>query len=206
PVEKQHLQPVSSPLSYQSVITPSITRNISKDNTIRFKSNRYSVPLGTYSAVSDNEVFIEVTSSQPPTLIIRKQLDGEVIAEHSISNEKGKLIQHLHHIRDRSKGIEEFKQQLVSHFEDQERATSYLNEICLRYPRYRRDQLIIIQNVIEKYPMWIEATLTKCLIDKLYSANDFRDIANHQNALQTECTQKVKNPFIKHSSQDTSVA
>lgn len=202
PVEKQHLQPVSSPLSYESVITPSITRNISKDNTIRFKSNRYSVPLGTYSAVSDNEVFIEVTSSQPPTLIIRKQLDGEVIAEHSISNEKGKLIQHLHHIRDRSKGIEEFKQQLVSHFEDQERATSYLNEICLRYPRYRRDQLIIIQNVIEKYPMWIEATLTKCIIDKLYSANDFRDIANHQNTLQTECTQKVKPPFIKHSGKD----
>ena len=50
--------------------------------------------------------------------------------------------------------------------------------------------------------MWIEATLTKCLIDKLYSANDFRDIANHQNALQTECTQKVKTPSIKHSSQD----
>ena len=47
-LEKQHLQPVSSLLSYESTNNQSITRSVSKDNTIRYKSNRYSVPLGTY--------------------------------------------------------------------------------------------------------------------------------------------------------------
>jgi len=80
--EKQHLQQVSSLLSYESTNVQSITRNVSKDNTIRYKSNRYSVPLGTYIA-SNNQVFIEAKPSEPLTLLIRNQLDGDVIAEAS---------------------------------------------------------------------------------------------------------------------------
>lgn len=198
-LEKQHLQPVSSLLSYESTTVQSITRNVSKDNTIRFKSNRYSVPLGTYSATSDNQVFIEVKPGERQTLVIRKELEGELIAEHSISTEKGKLIQNRNHTRDRSKGIEEFKQRLISHFEDQERAASYLHEICLRYPRYRRDQLTIIHRVIQQNPLWIEAGLTKCMKENLYSANDFRDVVRHLKAIDTESTQKMENSLTNHS-------
>jgi transposase len=199
-VEKQHLQPVSSLLSYESTNVQSITRNVSKDNTIRYRSNRYSVPLGTYSATSDNQVFIELELNEPQTLVIRKQLDGDVIAEHSLSSEKGKLIQNRNHTRDRSKGIEEFKQLLISHFQGQECAASYLHEICLRYPRYRRDQFAIILNAIQKEPMWIEAALAKCVQDKLYSANDFRDIVHHLKTLPVDSTQKSEKPTLEQSS------
>ncbi|PUB01651.1 IS21 family transposase [Paenisporosarcina sp. OV554] len=196
-VEKQHLQPVSPLLSNESTHAHSIARNVGKDNTIRFKSNRYSVPLGTYGSQAENQVFIEIKDGKRGTLIIRKQANGEIIAEHQISAEKGKLIKNRNHSRDRSKGIEEFKQRVISSFEEQEAAMTYVDEICLKYTRYRRDQLAILETVIKNNPEWINQTLQKCLIEKLYSANDFRDVVSHFKKVNTESESL---PIIKESS------
>ncbi|MFS0673723.1 IS21 family transposase [Ornithinibacillus sp. 179-J 7C1 HS] len=46
-LEKQHLRPVLKKF-HVSHVDSSITRTVRKDNTIVYKSNRYSVPLGTY--------------------------------------------------------------------------------------------------------------------------------------------------------------
>ncbi|WP_299095718.1 IS21 family transposase [uncultured Metabacillus sp.] len=201
-LEKQHLQPVSSLLSYESTNNQSITRSVSKDNTIRYKSNRYSVPLGTYQTMSENLVWIEVKDEDEKTLVIRRETKGEVIAEHIISSEKGKLIQNRHHTRDRSKGVKELKQRLISYFEDQVQAADYLDEISQRYPRYRRDQFAIIYKVIQQYPALIDLILTKCMTEKLYNANDFRDIAHHLDTLRDEPVQGVQSFYKsppKHS-------
>ena len=204
-LEKQHLQPVSSLLSYESTNTKSITRNVSKDNTIRYKSNRYSVPLGTYQSMAENLVWIEVTGEEEKMLVIHREKNDDVIAEHLISSEKGKLIQNRHHTRDRSKGIEELKQHLISSFEDQTQATAYLNEINKRYPRYRRDQFAIIFKVIQRFPDLIDTVLTKCMNENLYNANDFRDIAHYLDTMRDELieedqsiyTGRPKHPHIK---------
>ena len=201
-LEKQHLQPVSSLLSYESTNNQSITRSVSKDNTIRYKSNRYSVPLGTYQNMGENLVWIEVRQEDHKVLVIRKEANGEVIAEHIISSEKGKLIQNRHHTRDRSKGVEELKQRLISHFEDQVQAAAYLEEISQRYPRYRRDQFMIIYKVIQQYPDLIDTVLTKCTTEKLYNANDFRDISHHLDALRDEPIEEIQSFYMsppKHS-------
>ena len=87
-VEKQHLQPVSPLLSLESNHAVIIPRNVNKDNTIRFKSNRYSVPLGTYRSQNDNRVRGSDRESNKISLVIRKEADGEIIAEHHISSEK----------------------------------------------------------------------------------------------------------------------
>ena len=199
-LEKQHLQPVSSLLSYESTNNQSITRSV--DNTIRYKSNRYSVPIGTYQSMSKNLVWIEVKDENKKTLVVRREVKGEVIAEHQVSSEKGKLIQNRHHIRDRSKGIEELKQRLISHFENQTQAAAYLDEISQRYPRYRRDQFAVIYKVTQQYPLLIDTVLTKCRREKLYNANDFRDIAYHLDTLCDEPIEEVQ-PFYtsppKHS-------
>ncbi|MCM3246790.1 IS21 family transposase, partial [Cytobacillus oceanisediminis] len=159
---------------------------------IRYKSNRYSVPLGTYQTMSENLVWIEVKGEDQKTLVIRREAKGEVIAEHIVSSEKGKLIQNRHHTRDRSKGLKEFKQRLISNFEDQVQATAYLDEISLRYPRYRRDQFAIINKVIQQYPALIDTILSKCMTEKLYNANDFRDIAHHLDTLPDEPVEEVQ--------------
>jgi len=188
-VEKQHLQPVSPILSLESNREVIIPRNVNKDNTIRFKSNRYSVPLGTYGTLPNNQVYLEVKQS---TLIIRKQPDGEVLAEHKMSNEKGKLIKNRSHTRDRSKGIEELKQSVISSFEKQEEAMKYVNEICQIYNRYRRDQLSILLSVIKSEPQWISQALQKCMDENLYSANDFRDVVNYLKKSSTNSVMDIK--------------
>lgn len=182
-VEKQHLQPVSPILSLESNHTVIIPRNINKDNTIRFKSNRYSVPIGTYGSQPDNLVYLKIKQD---TLIILTQADGEILAEHKISNEKGRLIKNRNHSRDRSKGIEEIKQSVISNFEKQEDARAYIDEICEIYTRYRRDQLAILLSVIKNDPEWINQALQKCIYEKLYSANDFRDVVNYFSKSNTE--------------------
>src|SRR5690625_978182 len=54
-LEKQHLRPISSPTTnyLNSNYASSITRSVRKDNTIWYKSNRYSVPLGTFNKRSE---------------------------------------------------------------------------------------------------------------------------------------------------------
>lgn len=178
-LEKQHLQPVSSFLSLERSNNQSITRRVSKDNTIRYRSNRYSVPLGTYQPTGENLVVIEVNDNDPKTLVIRPSSEGDIIARHECSAEKGKLIQNRHHIRDRSQGLEELEQQLISWFQHPSKAAAYLEEIRQRYPRYRRDQLAIMERVVQQYPASIDAVLARCMAEKLYSANHFRDVARH---------------------------
>lgn len=196
-LEKQHLQPVSSLLSYESTNNQSITRSVSKDNTIRYKSNRYSVPLGTYQTNSESLVLIEVKGGEQQTLVIRKQAEGEIIAEHGISIEKGKLIQNRNHTRDRSKGVEEFKQRLIFSFKDQKQAAVYFDEISKRYPRYRRDQFDIIHQMIQKYPEFIDTVMTKCMTERLYSANDFRDIAHHLHTSNHQPVKEIESHYAK---------
>lgn len=50
-LEKQHLKPVSPMLSFESNRNFSISRTVHKDNIIKYKSNRYSLPLGTYRPI-----------------------------------------------------------------------------------------------------------------------------------------------------------
>jgi len=176
-LEKQHLLPVSLLLSKESTPVHILTRNVGKDNTVRYASNRYSVPVGTYQSLPNNEVFIEVTEKQH--LLIRSAINSDVLAEHLISVEKGKLIQNRNHLRDRSKNIEELKTQVLTHFSVTVQAKEYLKEICVRYPRYRRDQLLILLKIAEEHPTFLNAALTKCIEEKLYSANDFRDIVTY---------------------------
>jgi len=107
-----------------------------------------------------------------------------------------------HHTRDRSKGIEELKQRLISNFKDQTQAAVYFDEISQRYPRYRRDQFAIIHKVIQQYPALIDIVMTKCMTEKLYNANDFRDIAHHLDTLSDEPIKEVQSFYpnsAKHS-------
>lgn len=174
-LEKEHLQSIP-PLNGTLHDAFSITRTVRKDNTIRFQSNRYSVPLDTYKHTEEVVVYLTVTSENQ--LIIRRSLNGPIIATHNVAQEKGQLIQDRQHTRDRSKGINEWMHILSQSFEEPERALNYLEQVRQNYPRYIRDQLQIVASTIKQYntPI-VSRTLDICITKKLYSANDFKDVA-----------------------------
>lgn len=189
-LEKQHLRPVTTKITFSS-IDSSITRTVRKDNTIIYLSNRYSVPLGTYT--KGKKVYIEVTDKGH--LIILEEKKGKVIADHKISDEKGKLIQDRQHTRDRTRGIPAFIATLAEKFDDVELAHDYLNEIHQRYPRYTRDQLQLILKTIKAEPSFINEALQVCMNRGIYSATEFSDVVQYikrQRQVDSNPSEKMK--------------
>jgi transposase len=187
-LEKQHLNPVSYLLSKESSNESSLTRNVNKDNTIIYKSNRYSVPLGTYRPKGLNTVAIELSNDQNShkQLIIKRSHDGEILAKHRLELGKGKLIKNRNHGRDRSKGIQAYKETVIRQFKNTELATTYINEMMALYPRYKRDQLNILQKATIEYGEYIDEALQKCIDEHLLSANDFSDVSKYLSKIQDE--------------------
>ena len=175
-LEKPHLRKVSSLLSFESNYGTSITRTVHKDNIIKYKSNRYSVPIGTYKPQSDNTVYIRIEEEE---LIIEKTPGGVQIAIHPLFRGKGQLIKNTHHSRDRSKGIPAYMDTIKSAFDDQEKIQLFLEEIYKRYPRYIRDQLQVVQRAIKSFEPYLQSALDVCIEKSLWSANDFHDVVKH---------------------------
>ena len=180
-LEKPHLRKVSSLLSFENNHGLSITRTVHKDNIIKYKSNRYSVPLGTYQPHGDNTVYLTVEEKE---LVIKKTAEGVPIASHQLCEGKGKLIKNTHHTRDRSKGIEAYMDTVKVNFDDQEKIALFLENIYAKYPRYIRDQLQIVQRAVKDFPAYIESALEICIEQTLWSANDLHDVGQHLARIQ----------------------
>lgn len=205
--EKHYLRPVKQLISVpandkQTYLTSdtSITRVVRKDNTILYKANRYSLPLGTYSEFS-KVVRLVIYEG---TLSIIEPETGEVIGVHEISTQKGVLIQDRTHMRDRSKGILAFKKSTAAKFDNRSLALAYLNEINGRYPRYIRDQLQVINKTCEDFPkQHINQALVMCIKLKLYSAAEFHDMVKHlmvQRPIESVKVEKNIQPLHEESS------
>ena len=178
--EREYLRPL--PVCDQAK-RPVICRTVRKDNTIIYDSNRYSVPLGTYT--TQPEVRIETLDG---TLYIRT-LFGEPICEHRISSGRGLLIQSQSHRRDRTSKLDQLLEELDAELNG--RATEFLTAIRVDKSRYARDQFRLIRSLLDQYGM--EAALQAigfCQRSKLYSANTMRDYLEHQAALSSQ-TQPV---------------
>lgn len=175
-LEKPHLRKVSSLLSFESNHGSSITRTVHKDNIIKYQSNRYSVPFGTYKHHGDNTVFIRIVEEE---LIIEKTPKGVLITSHPLSKGKGQLIKNTNHTRDRTKGIKAYMDTVKASFNDQEKVQTFLDEIYKRYPRYIRDQLQIIQRAVKDFGPFIQPAMDICIEQALWSANDFHDVVKH---------------------------
>ncbi|MEK4148285.1 hypothetical protein NST02_14600 [Robertmurraya sp. FSL W8-0741] len=94
------------------------------------------------------------------------------------------MIKNRQHTRDRSKGIQVYKETINRQFKDQENALKFVNEVAQQYPRYVRDQLQVIQYAITHFRPQIEKALAVCLKKQLWSANDLHDIAQHLTRLK----------------------
>lgn len=128
---------------------------------------------------------------------------GEILAEHTISLEKGKLIKNLNHGRDRSKTLDELQRNVLTLF-PYEGAEQYIQDVCHTYGRYRRDQLLLFQKTAKESPEWVLAAIDKCIQEKLYSANEFRDVVAYFKRTKIESEQPITT--VKESKESLAVA
>ncbi|GAC91920.1 MAG: hypothetical protein KatS3mg080_0825 [Anoxybacillus sp.] len=179
--EKTHLRPISLALDSAraeiSTLANSITRTVRKDNTILYRSNRYTVPLGTYTPFGKT---VQVVMKEKTELWIYDPKTERCIGKHRIAEGKGKLIQNRNHLRDRTKGIDAYIERVAHQFEQPEVAKAFLAHIRKAYPRYMRDQLQLIQTQLAQHPACIcSQALQQCMELRLYNASEFTDVIGH---------------------------
>ncbi|WP_424923089.1 IS21 family transposase [Aureibacillus halotolerans] len=189
-LEKQHLRTISHTLSSESH-TESIPRNVHKDNTVHYQSNRYSVPIGTYAKQAI--VRLHITDQ---SLKICDPSTGEVIADHILSREKGKLIKNSNHSHERSKSLNHLKQEVITLLAHN-LAEYYIDKISATYGRYRREQFSLIKKVTQESPEWIDHALEKCVCENLYSANAFRDVVDFLKRSTVEVATRTEEAITK---------
>ncbi len=168
-VERNHLQPLRS--SFEPVVD-TLPYKVRKDNTISFKGNFYSLPLGTYKTPQSSVLLIPHDNE----LIIRS-LEGKEIARHKIAHIKGISVSNNNHFRDPSIAINELIAQVAGRFTDIETAVQFLERIRQQHGRYVRDQLRIIRTVCDKYTIGqCDHALRYCIENDIYKARDFEPV------------------------------
>lgn len=143
-----------------------------KTNSIKYKGNTYSLPIGTYRG-EDTRVYL---SEEGGSLLV-KDVDDNLIAKHTIPAGKGQTVINNNHARDTSVSVNDKCDYVKSLFTDQNAIGLFLVHIRERYPRYMRDQLAVIMTCVSKYGQKrADEVLTVCVQNKLYSATDFKEI------------------------------
>lgn len=171
--EKLHLKPVISLTSLEPC-TEMVATPVRKNNTIRYKSSRYSVPIGTYSQHQ------AVSVKEENELLLIYNPDGILIATHPLATVPGELIVNSDHARDKSSGVQQLWDEALNALGNTAQALTYLQRIRKARSRYIRDQLQLILNVCQKYdPEIRRQTVLACLECDSTSATDFRDFAQH---------------------------
>lgn len=187
-LEKQYLRPVPCGKTIPGDI---VTRSVRKDNTVLYKSNRYTVPVGTYKPGLE----LKVEEEAEILKLFDLQTD-KLVAQHRVSREKGALIQNTHHLRDNTKKIDELYDKTFNLLGATAQASEFLTYVRREKRRYVREQFGLMEKLTQKYPLGvIEKAIDYCLARKLYSAVDCRDAAAYilsqeEAPAQTSCLAK----------------
>lgn len=180
-IEKDYLLPLKGKVVLEKE-DKYIQHHVRKDNTIAYKGNIYSVPLGTYKG-KGSYVFIKVINSE---LNIYTDTKSH-LATHTISAIKGKYICQSDHHRDKKHSIEQRYQQVLEFFRDKDKAQYYLSLIKLDKPRYFHDHLRIFCRELKTESMELkEKTLSFCIENKLLNAYRFCEVMEYYKIEQEE--------------------
>lgn len=160
---------------------------VRKDNTISFKSNLYSLPLGTYAG-RGTQVSVTIAND---TLQIAS-FTGEAICTHRVALGKGLKVINTDHKRDKASAIEELIESVSMLTQVPDLAREWLKTIYTAKPRYVRDQLLMIRKTIESNDTnLITQTIEYCRVNKIASAVDFDAIIKQHHRTSTNIDQKV---------------
>ena len=145
---------------------------VHKDNKVSYKSNVYSLPLGTYKG-KGTTVLLKVTLDQL-ILMGHKQ---EEICRHDICRLKGQKILARDHGRDKQVAIAEMMAEFSELMENKLLALDWVSQIKDHKPRYIRDQIQLLKATVTGLdPHIASRALNYACEHKIVSATDFKAI------------------------------
>lgn len=189
-LEQPYLTPYSPSLPKQA--SPDLYA-VRKDNSISYKGNFYSLPLGTYKG-KGCRVALHVEAGE---LVISQAEDKTEICRHLLAVGTGQKIKKTDHGRDKTGSIDERIAKAAMLFTQPELALEWMGLLREEKPRYIRDQLDMIQKAIEGVdPQKVELTLRYCVEKSIRRASDFKAILElQQSEIKAEPNVRVLNPL-----------
>lgn len=167
-----------------------IPYTVRKDNTISWKSNFYSLPLGTYKG-RGTRVLVGVDDQE----LVIQDMDKKELCRHICSVLQGQKILQTDHSRDKSQAIWEMMQEFSALFDDSEEALGWIYKIKADKPRYIRDQIQLLKTTVQTLdPLIATRALYYCCEFYIYSATDFKFIAEKMARERIDLARQVISP------------
>ncbi len=146
---------------------------VMKTNSVRYRVNIYTLPIGTYKG----EGIVVYLKEEGISLVITDS-DGHEIARHMMPSVSDQKVINSNHFRDMSVKLSEYWEKVENMFGDNDVASLFAARLQERYPRYLRDQLAVLHECMVSYGQEpCDKALAICCENKLFSVGSFREIA-----------------------------
>ena len=179
--EREHLLPIPIVEDRNSAKLLSTVR---KDNTILYKGNRYSVPIGTYTL--QKEACFEIESA----VLKIYTITSDLICEHTISESKGLLIKNRSHERDTQGPVNGLKEKLkdkLGHSADE-----CIDKLYAEKKRYACNQFKMIFTMMDLYRTEkVLNAICFCQRNRLYSASLVKDFLESKSPVQKSDPEEI---------------
>jgi len=162
---------------------------VRKDNTIAYRGNFYTLPLGTYKS-RESIILLEETKGELK-LYTEK---GEILAKHDVSIKKGQLIRNTDHKREKSKTLLKYYNSALEVLGNTQIAIDFLALIKKDKPRYYRDNLQVIHKIKNRTMAVINESILLCVENKQYNANVLKEIIEKKSNERTHEQMPVIEP------------
>lgn len=176
-IERDFLRPY---VPHLPAPAPLLDMTVRKDNTVSYKGNFYSLPLGSYRGrgtrvdgkIELGQLVITAKPSAGP------KENGKEVCRHMIAEGMGQKIINTDHKRDKTSAINEMIDQVSGLLSDPEQGNRWMNAIRADKPRYIRDQLLIIRKTIEQAtdPALVSRAVDYCEQNSVLVATDFKAV------------------------------
>lgn len=184
-IERNSLQPLKALPSQEQIKL--LRYKVRKDNTISYKSNFYTLPLGTYQN-ADTWVLLKEDEDQ----VRIHDLNNYLLTVHPLCLSRGMTIRNADHTRDKSQSIEALKETILQILPGKEKGKLLIELIMKDKPRYFRDNLLILKKHLSDFePDIVSQAIDFCLEGNVYNTNRFVEIARYYT-LQKEQESKIK--------------
>lgn len=165
-----------------------LTYTVRKDNTISWKGNLYSLPWGTYTGRG----CMVAVRAEHDALLIFDPSGNHALCTHQVPIGKGVKVINTDHKRDKSVAIDTLILHLCNRFDNLIAAKDWLDSIRTAKPRYSRDQLLLIGQVLDTTDaVTANKAMIFCHQNNICSAVDFKAIVD-QELKQSKQTDQQK--------------
>ncbi len=180
-IEREHLLPLPAH-SFAAIHNEYKPYTVRKDNTISYKSNFYTLPLGTYQG-ADTQVLLQ--EKDEDIMLFDKNM--QLLTIHKLCLGRGVTIRNTNHTRDKSQSLAVLKAEALILMQNTAKAILFIELLEKYKTRYLRDNLLLLKKrltILE--PEFIMKAIEFCLENSLYNANNLIEAGFHYQKLQEQ--------------------